>query len=76
MLNFFIGDKEYKNINLVLSENTLRFMDNVHTLLCWSNHYWLLLKIVISIRCKTLLGNEEWGAVDSITHCEKWLPLK
>ena len=25
---------------------------------------------------KTLLGNELWGADDSIKHCEKRLPLK
>ena len=33
-----------------------------------------LLKIVVSI--KNLLGNEQWGAVDSIKHCKKQLPLK
>ena len=38
-------------------------------LLKGTGHYWYLLKIYVTI--ETLLGNEQWRAVDSIEHCEK-----
>ena len=39
--------------------------------------HWTLL-VISQNTCwhKTILGNKQWRAIDSITHCEKRLPLK
>ena len=43
-------------------------------LLKGTGQYWFLLNI--NVKHTNLLGNEQWGTVDSVQTCEKQLPLK
>ena len=76
MINWNKG-KEVKNSFFLARTNIQQAPHGLLWVLCWTHLKFLTLLIITqnNYSHKTSLGNESWGDIDSIKHCEKRLPL-